>query len=39
MEKGRIGESYILANKAGNMPNKELLTMIGRIAGVSNDRC
>jgi dihydroflavonol-4-reductase len=36
MEKGRIGESYILANKAGNMPNKELLTMIGKIAGVSN---
>ena len=36
MEKGRIGESYILANKDGNMPNKELLTMIGKIAGVSN---
>ncbi len=34
MEKGRIGESYILGNKAGNMPNKELLSMIGRIAGV-----
>jgi dihydroflavonol-4-reductase len=34
MEKGRIGESYILANKEGNMPNKELLTMIGKIAGV-----
>ena len=36
MEKGRIGESYILANKDGNMPNKELLAMIGKIAGVSN---
>ena len=36
MEKGRIGESYILANKDGNMPNKELLTVIGKIAGVSN---
>ena len=36
MEKGRIGESYILANKDGNMPNKKLLTMIGKIAGVSN---
>jgi dihydroflavonol-4-reductase len=36
MEKGRIGESYILANKDGNMPNKELLMMIGKIAGVSN---
>ncbi|CAA0116746.1 2-alkyl-3-oxoalkanoate reductase [Halioglobus japonicus] len=34
MEKGRIGESYILANKEGNMPNKQLLTMIGEIAGV-----
>jgi dihydroflavonol-4-reductase len=36
MEKGRIGESYILANKNGNMTNKEVLTMIGRIAGVPN---
>jgi dihydroflavonol-4-reductase len=36
MEKGRIGESYILANKEGNMPNKELLTMIGKVAGVAN---
>ncbi len=36
MEKGRIGESYILGNKDGNMPNKELLTMIGKIAGISN---
>ena len=36
MEKGRVGESYILANKDGNMPNKELLAMIGKIAGVSN---
>ncbi|MCB1690778.1 MAG: NAD-dependent epimerase/dehydratase family protein [Halioglobus sp.] len=34
MEKGRIGESYILANKEGNMPNKQLLRMIGEIAGV-----
>jgi dihydroflavonol-4-reductase len=36
MEKGRVGESYILANKDGNMPNKELLAMIGKIADVSN---
>jgi dihydroflavonol-4-reductase len=36
MEKGRIGESYILGNKAGNMTNKEVLTLIGKIAGVSN---
>jgi dihydroflavonol-4-reductase len=35
MEKGRIGESYILANKAGNMTNKEILTLIGRVAGVA----
>ena len=36
MEKGRIGESYILANKAGNMTNKEVLTLIGRVAGVAD---
>lgn len=36
MEKGRIGESYILANKDGNMPNKDLLDLIGRVAGVDN---
>jgi dihydroflavonol-4-reductase len=36
MEKGRIGQSYALTNKAGNMTNKEILTLIGRIAGVSN---
>ena len=34
MEKGRIGESYILANKDGNMTHKEFLGMVGRIAGV-----
>ncbi len=36
MEKGRIGESYILSNRAGNMTNRELLTLIGKIAGVAN---
>ena len=36
MEKGRIGESYILANKAGNMTNKEMLTLIGKVAGVAD---
>jgi len=36
MEKGRIGESYILANKAGNMTNKEILTLIGKVAGVAD---
>jgi len=34
MEKGRIGQSYILANKEANMSNKEFLSMIGRIGGV-----
>lgn len=34
MEKGRIGESYILANKDGNMPNREFLGLVGDIAGV-----
>lgn len=34
MEKGRIGESYILANKEGNMTNKEFLDLVGEIAGV-----
>ena len=34
MEKGRIGESYILANGAGNMPLREFLQMVGRVAGV-----
>jgi dihydroflavonol-4-reductase len=36
MEKGRVGESYILANKDGNMPNKDFLTMLGDIAGVKD---
>jgi dihydroflavonol-4-reductase len=36
MEKGRIGQSYALTNKAGNMTNKEVLTLIGNIAGVEN---
>ena len=34
MDKGRIGESYILANKEANMTNKEFLSLIGRVAGV-----
>ena len=36
MEKGRIGESYILANKEANMTNKDFLSLIGSIAGVDN---
>ena len=34
MEKGRIGESYCLANTEANTTNKDLLTLIGKIAGV-----
>jgi dihydroflavonol-4-reductase len=34
MDKGRVGESYLLANREANMTNKELLTLIGKIAGV-----
>jgi dihydroflavonol-4-reductase len=33
MEKGRIGESYLLANKDGNMTHKEFLGLVGRVAG------
>ncbi|KZX57131.1 hypothetical protein A3709_05070 [Halioglobus sp. HI00S01] len=36
MDKGRIGESYILANREGNMCNLDFLQLIGRIAGVDN---
>lgn len=36
MEKGRIGESYILANREANMTHKEFLSLIGEIAGVDN---
>ncbi len=34
MEKGRIGESYILGNNQGNMSNQEFLQLVGRVAGV-----
>ena len=34
MEKGRVGESYLLTNKEGNMTNKELLDLIARVAKV-----
>ena len=34
MEKGRIGEAYLLANKNGNMPQKDLAQLIGKIAGI-----
>ena len=36
MEKGRVGESYILANRDGNMTNKQFLELIGGIAGIDD---
>ncbi len=36
MEKGGIGESYCLANSEANMTNKEILQMIGNIAGMKD---
>ena len=35
MEKGRIGESYILANSEGNMKFQQFLQLVGRVAGVA----
>ena len=34
MKRGRIGHSYCLTNRDGNMTNKEMLNLIGRVAGV-----
>lgn len=34
MEKGRIGQDYILANTEANMSNREFLQLIGRVGGV-----
>ena len=36
MEKGRIGESYILGNSEGNMTTREFLQLVGRVAGMEN---
>jgi dihydroflavonol-4-reductase len=36
MDKGRVGESYILANRAANMSNKDFLALIGRIGGIDS---
>jgi dihydroflavonol-4-reductase len=36
MEKGRIGEAYILANRDSNMTQQALAQLIGKIAGVEN---
>ena len=35
MEKGRIGEFYILANSEGNMKFQQFLQLVGRVAGVA----
>ncbi len=34
MEKGRIGEAYVLANKDANMSQKDLAQLVGRVANV-----
>jgi dihydroflavonol-4-reductase len=34
MEKGRVGEAYCLANTEANISQRDLLKLIGRIAGV-----
>lgn len=36
MEKGRLGQDYILANTEANMSNREFLQLIGRVGGVEN---
>lgn len=36
MEKGRIGESYLLGNNETNMTNQEFLQLVGRLTGVPN---
>jgi dihydroflavonol-4-reductase len=36
MQKGRVGEGYLLSNKQGNLEFKDLARMVGKIAGVNN---
>ncbi len=36
MEKGRVGESYILGNTDNNMTNQQFLQLVGRVAGIDN---
>jgi dihydroflavonol-4-reductase len=36
MEKGRVGQDYILANTEANMSNREFLQLIGRVGGVEH---
>jgi dihydroflavonol-4-reductase len=34
MAKGRIGQSYLLANKEGNLTQKDFALLVGKVAGV-----
>lgn len=36
MEKGRIGESYLLGNSDTNMTNREFLQLVAKVTGVPN---
>ena len=36
MDKGRVGQSYVLSSREGNMANRDLLQLIGRVAGIDN---
>lgn len=36
MAKGRIGQNYLLSNKAGNMSQADFARMVGKVAGVDN---
>jgi dihydroflavonol-4-reductase len=36
MEKGQVGRNYLLANKDGNIQQKDFMRMVGRVAGVAD---
>lgn len=36
MEKGRIGQGYLLANKEGNISFQEMAQLVGRLANIDN---
>ncbi len=36
MQRGRVGEVYLLANKEGNLEQKELARLVGKIAGIAD---
>lgn len=38
MDKGKTGESYILANREGNLTYREMLTLIARVVGATPPR-